>query len=118
MDVQHYYHFTEVFDQGCPFPIGWLINRGVCLPLSQQVSMMIDGIPAPRPSIFTKRTLLFLMFSMIYPLQDYHVHCICVRDRFSKDREDGMWTVRGQGETCPLVLFVGAQFSQRSIIDF
>ena len=31
-------------------PIGWLINRGVCLPLEQQVSMMIDGInqlPAP-----------------------------------------------------------------------
>ena len=40
----------------CPFPIGWLINRGVCLPLYQQVSMMIDGIPALGPSIFTKRT--------------------------------------------------------------
>ena len=22
----------------CPFPIGWLINRGVCLPLQQQVN--------------------------------------------------------------------------------
>ena len=22
----------------CPFPIGWLINRGVCLPLEQQVN--------------------------------------------------------------------------------
>ena len=116
MDVQHHYHLTEVFDQRCPFPIGWLINRGVCLPLSQQVSMMIDGIPAPGPSIFTKRTLLFLMF--FHDLSTSGLPCALYRGRFSKDREDGMWTVRGQGETCPLVLFVGVQFSQRSIIDF
>ena len=43
----------------CPFPIGWLINRGVWRnPFKQQVSMMIDGIPAPGPSIFTERTWL------------------------------------------------------------
>ena len=40
----------------------WLVdeNRGVSSesPEKQQVSMMIDGIPAPGPFIFTKRTLL------------------------------------------------------------
>ena len=27
-----------VIHHRCPFPIGWLINRGVCLPLDQQVN--------------------------------------------------------------------------------
>ena len=35
----------------CPFPIGWLINRG-CLPLSQSVNDDADGIPVTG-SIFT-----------------------------------------------------------------
>jgi hypothetical protein len=28
----------ENVDKTCPFPIGWLINRGVCLPLYQQLN--------------------------------------------------------------------------------
>ena len=42
------------------FPIGWLMKKEVFLqnPPEKQVSMMIDGVPAPGPSIFTKRTLL------------------------------------------------------------
>ena len=43
----------------CPFPIRWLINRGVVYPLT--TGFYDDrwyGIPAPGPSIFTKRTLL------------------------------------------------------------
>ena len=42
----------------CPFPIGWLINRGVCLLLSQQVNddrWYTSHRPKP---IFTNRTLL------------------------------------------------------------
>jgi hypothetical protein len=45
-------------------PIGWLIDRGVCLepPEKQGKCLMIDGInqlPAPLP-MFTKRTLLVI----------------------------------------------------------
>ena len=41
-------------------PIGWLMKKEgfETTPRKQQVSMMIDGIPAPGPSMFTKRTLL------------------------------------------------------------
>ena len=54
---------------------------------------------------FLKRITILLkvlyFFSMIYPPQDLWKNCV-MRGRLPKDREDGMWTVRGQGETCRL----------------
>ena len=53
-DTEAYDHWSMVADRWthrCPFPIGWLINRGVCLPLWQQVN---DG------RWYTKPTPLFL----------------------------------------------------------
>ena len=60
----------------------WLVdeNRGVWrfTPGKQQVCLMIDGIPAPGPSIFPKRTLLMNEFSLNgwYFLVIYHVFCL------------------------------------------
>jgi hypothetical protein len=39
-------------------PIGWLMKKEGVGETPLQVFVMIDGIPAPGPSIFTKRTLL------------------------------------------------------------
>ena len=50
------------------FPLAGYIERVEQTPEKQQVSMMIDGIPAPGPSIFTKRTLLVQSLWWIGPL--------------------------------------------------
>ena len=42
---------------GCPFPIGWLISRGGCLPLWQWANDRLSTSHGPR-NIFNKRTLL------------------------------------------------------------
>ena len=43
-----------------PFPIGWLTNRGLSSETPLTTGFYDDGIPAPGPSIFTKRTLLVI----------------------------------------------------------
>ena len=51
-------HGLASYNHRCPFPMGWLIHRGVCSPFEQRVNDGDDGIRVTGPSFFTKRTRL------------------------------------------------------------
>ena len=59
------------------FPlVGWLIE-GFVYPFNKR-EMMIDGIPAPGPSIFTKRTLLVVVVKVgAAPVPGLACWCCC-----------------------------------------
>ena len=57
-DVHHsVFMHKQCYNHRCPFPMGWLINRGASL-AHEQKGMMINSIPVAGPSIRTNRTLL------------------------------------------------------------
>ena len=55
----------------CPFPIGWLINRGGCLPLLQQVT---DDrwYSIVRPLYFCQKDIIEIIFTIITHIMNHY----------------------------------------------
>ena len=76
-------------------PIGWLMKiEGFGINPFDNREMMIDGIPAPGPSIFTRRTLLVPMTEN--DSNDYIDLGICHRDRTLFSRALDSWFISGK----------------------